>query len=69
MMRCLAWTLLAAATSWPAGCQTTGSACDGWQAIRPTRQDVQVISERLSEGILSHNRHGAKTCGWKASRG
>lgn len=48
-----------------AGCVTTGTACDGWTPIRPTQAELQTMSGELAGQILSHNLHGAKTCGWR----
>lgn len=49
-----------------AGCATTsGLPCDVWTPIRPTGADLKGMSGDLAGQILSHNTHGAKTCGWK----
>jgi len=67
MKTCLAWIGLLVVMSFVAGCQTTsGSACDGWRAIHPTAGDMGTMSDRLVTEILTHNRHGAQTCGWEA---
>lgn len=39
--------------------------CAGFSPIRPTAQDVEVISEPLARGILAHNRFGQAHCGWQ----
>lgn len=39
--------------------------CDGWHQITPTSHDVDVISDQLATGVLSHDEHGAAVCGWK----
>lgn len=44
------------------GCQS--NSCDGFRPMRPTANDVQVISTRLAGAILSHNDYGARLCGW-----
>jgi hypothetical protein len=47
------------------GCASTGPVnnCDGFRPIRPSREDIDVISDRLAEDILEHNEYYAKTCG------
>jgi hypothetical protein len=51
------------------GCsQTTrgqGRACDGWRQMKPTANDVKVISDRFAADILSHNEHGVDIDCWK----
>ncbi len=45
------------------GCVT--NSCDWAQPIRPTANDVAVVSEGLARDLLTHNETGAKLCGWK----
>lgn len=49
------------------GCAHSGpsvvSNCVGWRQINPTPADIGVISDPLAGEILSHNEHGAATCG------
>lgn len=56
-------TLLCAATL-AAGCVPTKD-CDWAEPIRPTANDVQVISSGLARDILTHNEKGAAICRWK----
>lgn len=49
---------------WLSGCQTVGSS-DGFRPIRPTAQDVEVISDSLARQILEHNEHGAAIGAWR----
>jgi len=46
------------------GCVPT-SDCDWAFPIRPTGEDVSVISNGLARDILRHNETGAKICRWK----
>lgn len=46
------------------GCVPT-SDCDWAFPIRPTGDDVAVISDGLARDILRHNETGAKICRWK----
>lgn len=39
-------------------------ACAGWQPIRPSSADVETMSDRLIEDILSHNEQGQRRCDW-----
>ncbi|GLQ53582.1 hypothetical protein [Devosia nitrariae] len=52
-----------------AGCTTTGGAggafCDVARVMHPTERDVEVISNRLVNDVLSHNKHGERSCGWR----
>ncbi len=58
-------TLLGAMTL-ASGCvQTASEACDWASPIRPTANDVAVISDGLAEDLLTHNLTGAELCGWK----
>lgn len=60
--------LLVAAVGLAAGCQGTPAATDGcgWtKPIRPSAEDVAVISDALVEQILVHNETGAALCGWQ----
>jgi hypothetical protein len=56
-------TLLCAAI-WVAGCVQTKD-CDWAEPIKPTANDVQVISTGLARDILTHNEKGAAICGWR----
>ena len=48
------------------GCATAGggSYCGAAFAIRPTKADGPVISGQLTDQLLTHNKTGAKLCGW-----
>ncbi|RMF00175.1 MAG: hypothetical protein D6773_11875 [Alphaproteobacteria bacterium] len=59
---CLA---LIAAASLSAGCARASVGCEGFKPIRGTKADAAVISDRLAESIIAHNRYGARVCGWK----
>ncbi len=49
-----------------AGCTATGgSYCSIAKPIRPTAEDVNVISDQLVQDVLTHNKQGAALCGWK----
>jgi hypothetical protein len=50
------------ASVWMGGCATSN--CAGWGAIRPTKKDVQVMSDRLAGDILEHNEFGVKQHCW-----
>ena len=47
-----------------AGCVQTKD-CDWAEPIRPSANDVAVISDRLAEDLLVHNETGSRLCGWK----
>ena len=58
--------MISAVASLAAGCsQTSGSSCDGWKRMRPTVHDIQVMSSRLVEDVLEHNKFGAKIGCWR----
>ncbi|MEP0511017.1 MAG: hypothetical protein ABJD38_20075 [Aurantimonas coralicida] len=66
MIKLTKWATLLVATSFLAGCQTTGgNPCDGWRAIRPAASDVATLTDGTIRQIVEHNAHGAATCGWK----
>lgn len=48
-----------------AGCSHTGGTdgCVVFAPIYPTSADVDVISERLVDGVLGHNETYARVCG------
>ena len=39
--------------------------CVAFSAIRPTDQDIDVMSDDLVNQLLTHNETGNKRCGWK----
>lgn len=48
-----------------AGCTHTGTdGCSLFAPIRPTADDVAVISDQLVTGLVTHNETGARVCGW-----
>lgn len=38
--------------------------CVAFSAIRPTEQDIAVMSDQLVDQLLVHNEVGSKRCGW-----
>lgn len=68
-MRFKALILLAGVTAFAAGCQAPAvtSGCEWTRPIRPTAEDVAVISDSLVDQLLIHNETGARICGWKAA--
>ncbi len=64
MTRLRACLLTLGVALWLSGCQTVGSS-DGFRPIRPTAQDVEVISDSLARQILEHNEHGAAIGAWR----
>ncbi|HEV2570930.1 MAG TPA: hypothetical protein VGU72_04270 [Beijerinckiaceae bacterium] len=59
-MKYLALALLIASASLMNGCAT--DPCAGWRPINPSRQDA--LTDGTADQVLSHNRFGAKQCGW-----
>jgi len=48
------------------GCQTTGgSFCDLAKPIRPTRQQIDQLTDEQVNQLLGHNLRGQRLCGWK----
>lgn len=55
-------------TALASGCQGTAattSGCEWVKPIRPTAEDVSVISDSLVNQLLAHNLAGAELCGWE----
>ena len=49
-----------------AGCTTTrGTFCDIAKPVRLSDAAVDALSDAEAGALLSHNRKGAKLCGWK----
>lgn len=44
---------------------TVDTGCIAFEAIRPTAQDIEVISDDLVDQLLVHNEIGHRRCGWK----
>lgn len=65
MTKLRAFLLMLSASAFAAGCTTTGSDTTGFRPIRPTAQDVEVISDSLARQILEHNAHGERVHGWR----
>lgn len=51
-------------TSFVSGCASTADWCASNRPLRPTTEDVEVMSGGTARQILEHNRIGAKACGW-----
>lgn len=65
-MRYRAALLAAIVTAFASGCQAPAtSGCEWTRPIRPTAQDVDLISDSLVDQILAHNLAGQRICGWK----
>lgn len=62
MTRLRACLLTLGVALWLSGCQTTSS---GFKPIRPTAQDVVVMSDSLARQILEHNEHGVAIGAWR----
>ena len=45
--------------------KTAALFCDHAEAIRPTKADVELISDSLVAQLTRHNEVGARLCGWK----
>jgi hypothetical protein len=56
--------MLTCAAIFLSGCVQTTS-CDWAKPIRPTANDVAVVSDGLARDLLVHNQTGAKLCGWR----
>jgi hypothetical protein len=69
MKKFAAFLLMSAVAACLTGCQTAGSACDGWRQLRPTARDVEVMSDQLAMDVLMHNEHGKDLCGWRKPGG
>lgn len=41
------------------------SACLLFQPLRPTQKDVEIISDKLVQQIITHNKTGERLCRWK----
>ena len=65
MTKLRAFLLTIAVAGFVSGCQTTGSNPAGFKPIRPTSQDVDVISDSLARQILEHNEHGVAIGAWR----
>lgn len=44
---------------------TPSAHCLGWEAIRPTQADVDLMSRQLAEALLVHNAVGQRLGCWK----
>lgn len=58
----LAAIVIASASGCASDAATSG--CEWTRPIRPTAEDISVISDTLVNQLLAHNLAGAEICGW-----
>lgn len=57
--------VLGGCASTPTGGARGGAFCDVARPLTPSTNDVDKVSLGLARQVVSHNRYGEQSCGWK----